>query len=604
VPNEASVERRLAAILAADVVAYSRLMGIDEVGTLRALKAHRRELADPAVARHHGRVVKTTGDGILIEFASIVDAVTCAITIQSGMATRNATIPDERRITFRIGVNIGDIIIDEGDIYGDGVNVAARLEAICDPGGVCISRDAREQIRDKVPFTFVDLGEQAVKNIARPVRAFGLSAQAMAVLPDQNHQSSMRSAELVAAKPRPRLELPDKPSIAVLPFQNMSGDPEQEYFADGMVEDIISALSRVRGFFVIARNSSFTYKGKSVDVKQVGGELGVRYVLEGSVRRSGNKLRITAQMIDAHSNAHIWSDRYDGDLADVFDLQDRITESIIGALQPTIRSAEIERARRKRPESLDAYDLVMRALPSFWDNARETHFESVALLERAMAIDPNYALATALCAWSYAVRGIWLWTDDPARERDTALRLAKRVASLDSDDPFVLALLSAVYANTRRFSEAVPLIEKSLALDPNSAFAWHQSGWLKLYIGDPDEGITCFERAMRISPLDPYNFNAFLGIGQGHLHKERFEQGALWLTKGIAARPSATWAWRFVASAYAAIDRMDEAREALAKFTADNPDVTVSRVEKALITQNSKFRQTHLDGLRKAGLPE
>ena len=300
------------------------------------------------------------------------------------------------------------------------------------------------------------------------------------------------------------------------------------------------------------------------------------------MRRSGNRLRITAQLIDAQSNAHIWSDRYDGDMADVFDLQDRITESVVGALEPTIRSAEIERARRKRPESLDAYDLVMRALPSFWANTRDSNIEAIALLERAMTMDPNYAFATALCAWSYAVRNSYYWTDDPEHSLDTALRLAKRAASLDSEDPFVLAILSAAYTFGRQLLEAAPLIDKSLAIDPNSAFAWQRKGWLRQYLSDADQSIVCFERAMRISPLDPFNFNAVIGIGCGHLQKERFEQAVLWLTKGIAARPSATWAWRAVAAAYVGLDRLQEAKEALAKFRAGNPGVTVSRVAKSL----------------------
>jgi adenylate cyclase len=597
------VERRLTAILATDIAGYSRLMGADEEGTLAQLKACRRELVDPRIAEHRGRIVKTTGDGMLVEFASVVDAVACAAAIQRGMVSRHADVPDDMRIAFRIGINVGDIIIDDGDIFGDGVNVAARLEALCEPGGLCISRAARDQVRDKLTLPFADLGEQNVKNIARPIRAFGLAAHTIAALPEQNLLRSAVSADSTPTEPKP-LALPDKPSIAVLPFTNLSGDPEQEYFADGMAEDVISALSRIRSLFVIARNSSFTYKGKAVDIKRVGRELGVRYVVEGSVRRSGKRLRITAQLIDAHSNAHIWSDRYDGDMADVFDLQDRITESVVGALQPTIRSAEIERARRKRPDSLDAYDLVMRALPSFWAITRDSNIEAIALLERAMSMDPSYAIATALCAWSHANSNIWLWTDDPTRERDTALRLAKRAVTLDSEDPFVLAVLSSTYAVAEQFLEAVPLIDKSLAIDPNSAFAWQRNGWLKIRLSDPDAAIACFERAIRISPFDPDNFNAIIGVGVANLHAERFEQGALWITKGIAARPSATFAWRFLVAAYVALDRMDEAREALAKFRAAHPGMTVSGVSQSTTLLTSAFHQFVLDGLRKAGLPE
>jgi len=324
VPNEAPVERRLAAILAADVVGYSRLMGVDEVGTLRALKAIRRELANPTVAGHHGRVVKTTGDGMLIEFASVVDAVTCAVAIQRGTATWNAAVPEDKRIVFRIGINVGDIIIDEADIHGDGVNVAARLEAMAEPGGICVSRKVRDEVRDKLDLAFEDMGEHKLKNIMRPVRAFGLSVKHISALPDQDVFRSALTTDSTSAESK-QLVLPDKPSLAVLPFQNMSGDPEQEYFADGMVEELTAALSRIRSFFVIARNSTLTYKGKGVDVKRVSRELGVRYVLEGSVRKARDRVRITAQLIDATTGNHIWSDRYEGKFEAIFDLQDRIT---------------------------------------------------------------------------------------------------------------------------------------------------------------------------------------------------------------------------------------------------------------------------------------
>src|ERR1700674_504465 len=347
------VERGLAAILAADVAGYSRLMGADEEGTLARLKALRRELADPKIKEHRGRIVKTTGDGLLIEFASVVDAVRCAVEVQREMAERNTDVPSDRRIEFRMGINLGDIMKDGLDIYGDGVNVAARLEALAEPGGICVSRVVRDQVRDKLAFSFEDMGEQQVKNIARAIRVHRIL---LGERPDLSEPTT-------AVPPKPPLALPDKPSIAVLPFQNMSGDPEQEYFADGMVEEIITALSRIKWLFVIARNSSFTYKGQAVDVKQVGHELGVRYVREGSVRKSGSRVRITAQLIDAETGNHVWADRFDRDLTDIFALQDKVTLSTVGAIEPSLRAAEIERVKRKRPENLDAYDLVLRALP-------------------------------------------------------------------------------------------------------------------------------------------------------------------------------------------------------------------------------------------------
>jgi adenylate cyclase len=366
-------ERRLAAILAADVAGYSRLMGVDEDGTLAALKASRKAVVDPTIAEHKGRIVKTTGDGMLVEFASSVDAVTCAIAIQQKMVERSAGAA-EPRIVFRIGINVGDIIIDGDDIFGDGVNVAARVENECEPGGVCVSGNAFEQIRGKTNFAFDDLGEKTLKNIERPVRLYAVRGATSAAA------TTAAVSGMPPGNSRP-LPLPDKPSIAVLPFQNMSGDPEQEYFADGMVEDIITALSRFKALFVIARNSSFTYKGRAVDVRQVGRELGVRYVLEGSVRKAANRVRITGQLVDTATGAHLWADRIDGGIGDIFDLQDQVTESVVGAIAPAVEKAEIERAKRKPTESLDAYALYLRGLAKFYQAAsRQANDEALRLL--------------------------------------------------------------------------------------------------------------------------------------------------------------------------------------------------------------------------------
>jgi TolB-like protein/class 3 adenylate cyclase len=355
------VERRLAAILAVDVAGYSRLMGADEEGTLAALKAVRRELADPKIKEHRGRIVKTTGDGLLLEFASVVDAVRCAVEVQREMTERNTDLPPDRRIEFRMGINVGDIIKDGRDIYGDGVNVAARLEALAEPGGICVSRVVRDQVRDKLAFSFEDLGEQQVKNIARPIRVHRILLG----------EKPGRSETATGAAANPPLALPDKPSIAVLPFQNMSDDPEQEYFVDGMVEEIITALSRIRWLFVIARNSSFTYKGHAVDVKQVGRELGVRYVLEGSVRKGGNRVRITAQLIDAVTGTHLWADRFDGLIEDVFELQDKVASSVAGVIEPALQAAETARSAGRPTNDLTAYDLYLRAYAMFVSSARQ-----------------------------------------------------------------------------------------------------------------------------------------------------------------------------------------------------------------------------------------
>src|SRR5215813_8779894 len=373
--------RRLAAILAADIVGYSRLMGVDEEGTLERLKALRRELVDPKIKEYRGRIVKTTGDGMLVEFASVVDGVRCAVDIQREMAERNAEVPAERRIELRMGINVGDIIIDEGDIYGDGVNVAARLEGLAEPGSICVSRVVRDQVRDKLDFSFDDKGEQQVKNIARPVRVYSIAARASK---QQTGQPSM---------PQPSPPLPDKPSIAVLPFQNLSGDPDQEYFADGIVEDIITALSRNRAFFVISRNTTFTYKGPAVDVGKVARQLGVRYVLEGSVRRAGSRVRITAQLIDAMSGRHLWADRYDRELADVFAVQDEIARTITGELAPGIIAAEMQQAQRKDASQLDAWDRTMRAHWHIRRFTREDMAEARCLLDEAIDLDPLNVVA-------------------------------------------------------------------------------------------------------------------------------------------------------------------------------------------------------------------
>jgi TolB-like protein/class 3 adenylate cyclase len=410
------VQRRLAAILAADVAGYSRLMGADEEGTLAALKALRRELADPKIKEHRGRIVKTTGDGLLIEFASVVDAVRCAVEVQREMAERNAGVPPDRVIEFRMGINLGDIIKDGRDIHGDGVNVAARLEALAEPGGICVSRVVRDQVRDKLAFSFEDMGEQQVKNIARPVRVHR-------ILLGERPSPSEPGIETPSQSPP---TLPDKPSIAVLPFQNMSGDPEQEYFADGMVEEIITALSRIHWLFVIARNSSFTYKGQAVDLKQVGRELGVRYILEGSVRKAGQRVRITAQLIDAVADAHLWADRFDGSLEDVFELQDQVATKVAGVIEPTLQAAEIRRSTVRPTNDLTAYELYLRALQQMfsWESVGYTH--ALALLAQAIERDPRYGPALALAAFCHNALHVSGWTNSPEVNRREGLDLARR----------------------------------------------------------------------------------------------------------------------------------------------------------------------------------
>jgi TolB-like protein/class 3 adenylate cyclase len=468
VTNERA-ERRLTAILAADVAGYSRLMGIDEEGTLARLKAHRRELVDPKIAEHRGRIVKTTGDGMLAEFASVVDALRCAVDMQRGIAERNVEVPSDRRIEFRVGINLGDIIIDGDDIYGDGVNVAARLESLAEPGGLCISRKVRDEVRDKLDLAFEDIGEQQVKNIARPVRVFRVATP-----------TTGRPSELA----KPTLALPDKPSLAVLPFQNMSGDPEQEYFADGIVEDIITALSRVHWLFVIARNSSFTYKGRAADVKQVGRELGVRYVLEGSVRKASNRVRITAQLVDATTGAHVWADYFDGALDDIFDLQDRVTSSVVGVIEPRLQRAEIERAGRKPTESLDAYDYFLRGMASFHLFTGDSLLDARRFFQRATELDPNYPSPYGMAAWCILLSKTNGWLLDPEREIAEGVRMAHRAVALGKDDP--TALWSSGHSLAYLAAEVetgAAYIDRAIVLNPNLAAAWSVSGWSRIYLG-------------------------------------------------------------------------------------------------------------------------
>jgi Predicted integral membrane protein len=472
------VERRLAAILAADVAGSCRLIGIDEEGTLAQLKALRKTLFDPKIAEHHGRIVKNTGDGALVEFASVVDAVRCADEIQRGMAEHNIDVPEVKRIEFRIGIHVGDIIIEDHDIFGDGVNIAARLEGIAEPGGVCMSDDAYRQIRGKVEIACDDMGQQSLKNIADPMRAWRVRLTGQTAL-------EVGSGSAVS-QPR-ALPLPDKPSIAVLPFENMSGDPEQVYFADGIVEEIITALSRNKQLFLIDRNSSFMFKGRAVDVKQVARELGVRYVLEGSVRKSGNRIRITGQLIDAASGAHLWADRYDGALEDVFELQDQVAASVVGAI------AEIERAKRKPTSSLDAYDYYLRAQAAHWQYTKEAMDQAVGLYEQAIALDPEFALAYALLAATLNQRRVWGWSTDPAADASRAIAYAKSALRLAKKDPLVLAQSAIVLTAIGYEVElADSLLEEAIRLNPNGMLGWLGGGWANCTWATTEQRLTTF----------------------------------------------------------------------------------------------------------------
>ena len=582
---EARVERRLAAILAADVAGYSRLMGNDEEGTLAALKAYRRELIDPKVAEHRGRIVKTTGDGALIEFASAVDATRCAMEIQRAMAERSAAIPEDRRIEFRIGINVGDIIIDESDIYGDGVNIAARVESLARPGAICLSENAYNQIKGKLALDVSDMGEQHLKNIAQPVRVYNVRPG--------------------GAPERPALVLPDKPSIAVLPFQNMSGDSEQEYFADGVVEDIITALSRLRWLFVIARNSSFTYKGRAVDVKQVGRELGVRYVLEGSVRKAANRVRVTGQLIDVSTGTHLWGDRFEGALEDIFDLQDQVTASVVGAIAPQLEHAEIERAKRKPTESLDAYDFFLRGMASYYGRTQEAINEALPLFYKTIELDPNFASAYGMAAWCYAWRKINGWMTDRAQEIAETERLARRAAEVGPDDAVALSRGAHALAYVvGDLDAAATFVDRALVLNPNLAGAWYASGWVRVFLGESDVAIKHFAQAMRLSPLDPHSIGMQAGTAFAHFLAGRFDEASLWAGKAMWEQTNYLTTLVIAAASNALAGRSTEAQKTIARLRQLYPTLRVSNVKEWAAFRRPEDLARLEEGLRKATLPE
>jgi adenylate cyclase len=604
--TDARVERRLAAILAADVAGYSRLMGVDDVATLRALKAHRREVVDPAIAAHNGRIVKTTGDGMLVEFASVVDAVTCAMSVQKSMADRNDTgiglahSNGTPRIIFRIGINVGDIIIDGDDIFGDGVNVAARVEAECEPGGVYLSANAFEQIRGKTSFTFDDMGERHLKNIDRPIRVYSVRAGESRIAAQSNEHATIFSM-LEKSKPLP---LPEKPSIAVLPFQNMSGDPEQEYFADGMVEDIITALSRFKTLFVIARNSSFSYKGKSPDIRQVGRELGVRYVLEGSVRKAGSRVRITGQLIDATTGAHLWADKFEGELEDVFGLQDQVTMSVVGLIAPKVEQAEIERAKQKPTDRLDSYDFYLRGMELVSTRTLSALPEARELFKKAFEKDPEYAAAYAMAAWALLAQQSISGVPLTIEMRTDAIRLANLGSRWGTDDAFTLARSGHVLTYLgHEYDRGASMAEQAVALNPNLAIAWYSRGWVALMCGEGERAIESFDRMIRLSPLDPLRVRAWNGSSFAFFGLGRYEDGFVSATKAIQFLTDAQSLGAYIVNAVRAGHAV-EAREAVAQLLKLQPDFRASHAQEAFPMRSQEARHRITAALRDAGLPD
>jgi TolB-like protein/class 3 adenylate cyclase/Flp pilus assembly protein TadD len=584
------VDRRLAAILAADIAGYSRLMGADEEGTLRRLKSHRKELVDPKITEHRGRIVKTTGDGMLVEFVSVVDAVRCAVDIQRAMAERNAPEPDENRIEFRIGINVGDIISDADDIYGDGVNVAARLEGLADPGGIMVSRVVHDQVRDKLSFGFEDLGEQLVKNIAHPVGVHRV----------QIAESGTAAATAAPAAARAESASAERPSIAVLPFVNMSGDAEQEYFADGITEEIITGLSKLRWLFVIARNSSFVYKGKAVDVKRVARDLGVRYVLEGSVRKGGSRVRITAQLIDASTGNHIWADHYDGDLTDVFALQDEITKKVVAVIEPKLLEAEGIRSRHRSPDDLGAWEMVVQANALFWRLTEAEREAAVATLDQAVARYPDYPPAHSMLAFMLLVSGYAGWSLSDS-DRTRAGKLAARAEELDSSDPWAHLALGFVAFTHRRTEAAAQEFRRALELNPNFAAAHGYLGWTLSFDGQSDEALLHLEEAIRMSPHDPQNAIFTTGLAIAHYFAGRYAKAVEYSNKALQQRSTFTAGARIHVASLAQNGQVDEARDALARLKEMHPELSIAWIESHVPYSRGSMAQ-FLEGMRKAGL--
>jgi adenylate cyclase len=589
------LERKLAAILAADVVGYSSLMGKDEGGTLERLKSLRRELVQPKITDHKGRIVKLMGDGLLAEFPSVVEAVQCAIDIQQEVTEREPDISGDQRIRLRMGINLGDIIVEGSDIFGDGVNVAARLEALADPGSICVSGTVFDSVKGKVGLDFEDLGEQQVKNIEDPVRVYRVVLDS-ATIEGETVGTPNESAAV--------LEPPDKPSIAVLPFNNMSGDPEQDYFSDGITEDIITELSKFRSLFVIARNSSFAFKGRSVDVREVSGKLGVRYVVEGSVRCAANRLRITAQLIDAASDAHLWAERYDRQLEDIFDVQDEVTRAIVTAIAPELASAERERALRKLPENLDAWDCYQRGLWHLYRYRVEDSTKAQEFFRRAVEFDPNFAPPHAALGYALyyeVIEGLVTASDDWLLR---AIEEAKTAVSLDGRDSFGHMVLGRLLLVDGEYDASIAACDTALALNPNDANAHYGQGLTLCFVGRPEAAIPKIDEALRLNPHDPGAW-AYLWLkSHALILLQCYDEALIWAKKAVQRSNATLWAFTGEAVALAHLGRIDEARVALNHALTIKPDLSSKFFSSVLPWKDLTHIERYNDGLRTAGLPE
>jgi len=589
------VQRRLAAILAADVVGYSRLIRADEEGTLARLKSLRRDLVDPVLASHGGRIFKTMGDGLLVEFASVVDAVRSAAEVQGQMAKRNSGVPDDQRIVFRIGINLGDVVIEGDDIHGDGVNVAARLEALADPGGICISGKVYEEVRDRIDVPFEDLGEQTVKNIDRPVRIWRWAAKMLATDPKNDAVSES-------------LAIPDKPSIAVLPFDNLSGDPEQEYFSDGITEDIITALSRIRQFFVIARNTTFTYKGQAVDVQAAAKDMGVRYVLEGSMRKAGNRVRITAQLIDGTTGRHIWAESYDRDLEDIFEVQDEITQTVVGSIEPELAEAERARAKITPLENLAAWDLYQRGMAFIYDRDKHGNSENIdsakQLFQEVIETDPTFADAYAglgLAYFNTLVHGLSNNRDD---DKEKGLAFARLAIGLASDDALAHTALSEMHIVRREFDLAVHHGQTAVDLNPNSCWARQALGMAFVWAGKAEEALPHLEMSFRISPRDPLVGPTMVRFAEAYLQMGDFEKTLEYAEKAVRRPETQFWGNSILTAVLAKLGRPNELKLALQELLLRKPEFSLSFFKDKYPSTAPRLVEPYLDGLRLAGVPE
>jgi TolB-like protein/Tfp pilus assembly protein PilF len=582
------VNRKLVAILAADMAGYSRLMGADEEGTLARLKARLGDIIEPAMAQHRGRIVKTTGDGLLAEFASVVDAVRCAVAMQQAMAKSDAGVADDRRIAFRVGVNLGDVIAEGGDIFGDGVNVAARLQGLAEPGGICVSGIVHDQVQDKLDIAFDDLGDNSVKNIARPVRAYRLRLTPRAA-----------PAAIAAGGPPP---LPDKPSIAVLPFENMSGDPEQAYFSDGIAEDVITDLSKISGLFVIARNSAFVYRGKAVEIRRVASELGVRYVLEGSVRKAGNRVRVTAQLIDGLSGGHLWGERYDRDLTDIFAVQDEVTQHIVSALSLKLTRDERQRLARKGTENLEAYDCYLKGRELHWQITRESMAQAKPMFERAIALDPGFAAAYANLARCLNIEYLNGWSESPEASQRRAYELALKAVSADAAEPLGHYSLGIVRLWRKEFDPAIAAHEKAIALDPNFAPSYASLGLILHYTGRSAESLDLIATAMRLDPHYPDLYLHF--VGQAYFALGRYEEAAAALKRRLVRNPNTDVSRVLLAACYGQLGQTDAARAEWREALKVNPAYSLEQRRRILPYKDPRDFERVVEGLRKAGLPD